>query len=254
MSFLCPMKRYGVVNDSKEQMEVILLRGSGCTWGKCRYCDYQKDFTVDQMSNYKVNKKVINKVTGKFGKLFVIDSGSFVELDVLTLTYLRDKVYEKGIKTLILEGHWQHRRSIPLMRKIFEGIDLEFNVGAESFNIEYREKVMKKGMGKVTAKDVSKYFNRVNIMTGMEGQTLEMLEKDIEQSLQYFDVISLNVFVPNTTDVKRDEELIKEFYSSDLYKKCMANKKIRVLDDLNRDKTDTFDMVGAKLEDIKEGK
>ena len=88
----------------------------------------------------------------------------------------------------------------------------------------------------------------------MEGQTLEMLEKDIEQALQYFDVISLNVFVPNTTDVKRDEELIKEFYSSDLYKKCIANKKIRVLDDLNRDKTDTFDMVGAKLEDIKEDK
>ena len=39
MSFLCPMKRYGVVNDSKEQMEVVLLRGSGCTWGRCRYCE-----------------------------------------------------------------------------------------------------------------------------------------------------------------------------------------------------------------------
>lgn len=253
MSFLCEMKRYGIVDDFKEQMEVILLRGSGCTWGKCTYCDYQKDFTINQMSNFKVNKQVIDKVTGKFGKLFVIDSGSFVEIDLLSLNYLRDKVYELGIKTLIFEGHWKHRDVIPMFRKLFEGINLEFNVGAETFDIEYREKVMHKGMGKVTAEEVSKYFNRVNIMTGMIGQTMDMLKRDIELALKYFDVISLNIFTPNTTYVMRDNKLLDEFYNSEFFTEVINNPRIRVLDDLNRDKTDSFDLVGEKLENIKGG-
>ena len=254
MSFLCEMKRYGVVDDFKEQMEVILLRGSGCTWGRCTYCDYQKDFTQDQMSNYKLNRKAINQVTGKFKKLFVIDSGSFVELDSLTLAYLRDKVYELGIETLIFEGHWQHRNAIPMFRKIFEGIKVEFNVGAETFDIDYREKVMKKGMGKATAKEVSKYFNRVNIMTGMKGQTLQMLARDLDLALKYFDVISLNIFTPNTTTTERDYKLIEDFYNSEIYDMAINHSRIRVIDDLNRHKTDTFDLVGEKLENIKEDK
>ena len=254
MSFLCEMKRYGVVDDFKEQMEVILLRGSGCTWGRCTYCDYQKDFTQDQMSNYKLNRKVINQVTGKFKKLFVIDSGSFVELDSLTLAYLRDKVYELGIETLILEGHCQHRNAIPMFRKIFEGIKVEFNAGAETFDIDYREKVMKKGMGKATAKEVSKYFNRVNIMTGMKGQTLQMLDRDLDLALKYFDIISLNIFTPNTTTTERDYKLIEDFYNSEIYDMAINHSRIRVLDDLNRDKTDTIDLVGEKLENIKEDK
>ena len=141
-----------------------------------------------------------------------------------------------------------------MFRKIFEGINVEFNVGAETFDIDYREKVMKKGMGKATAKEVSKYFNRVNIMTGMKGQTLQMLARDLDLALKYFDIISLNIFTPNTTTTERDYKLIEDFYNSEIYDMAINHSRIRVLDDLNRDITDTIDLVGEKLENIKEDK
>lgn len=47
------MKRYGVVNDFKEQMEVVLLRGTGCEWAQCNFCDYCIDHD-------KIQKQTIN--------------------------------------------------------------------------------------------------------------------------------------------------------------------------------------------------
>ena len=51
----------------------------------------------------------------------------------------------------------------------------------------------------------------------------------------------------------RDNKLLDEFYNSEFFTEVINNPHIRVLDDLNRDKTDSFDLVGEKLENIKGG-
>ena len=105
-------------------------------------------------------------------------------------------------------------------------------------------------MGVATAKDISKYFNRTNLLFGWKGQTIDSFKKDIELGLKYFDRICINVFTPNTTPVERDNELVSEFYNSPLFRELMSNPRVRIIDDLNRDITDTFDLVGEKLSKI----
>ena len=53
--------------------EFILLQGSGCFWKKCKFCDYFEDVSEDP---FELNSKVIEKITGEFGILDVINSGS----------------------------------------------------------------------------------------------------------------------------------------------------------------------------------
>lgn len=44
-----------------------------------------------------------------------------------------------------------------------------------------------------------------------KGQTKEMIKRDIDIVLKNFKYATLNVFINNTTDIKRDEELVKWF-------------------------------------------
>ncbi|MGL5353453.1 MAG: radical SAM protein, partial [Clostridium sp.] len=54
-------------------------------------------------------------------------------------------------------------------------------------------------------------FQSVCIMVGIKGQTKDMIRRDIKIVLENFKYATINVFIENTTDVKRDEELIKWF-------------------------------------------
>lgn len=78
------MERYSVIQE-KNPREIVLLRGSGCKWRKCTFCDYHLDFCLDEDKNYELNKIELAKVTGKYGKLEIINSGSFVDLDQETI-------------------------------------------------------------------------------------------------------------------------------------------------------------------------
>mgnify|MGYP007081455300 FL=1 len=69
----------------KNKREIVLLRGSGCKWQRCTFCDYHLDFSLDEDRNYALNQKVLQKVTGKYRRLEVINSGSFVDLDSKTI-------------------------------------------------------------------------------------------------------------------------------------------------------------------------
>lgn len=244
------MKRYGVINDSKEQMEVVLLRGTGCEWAQCNFCDYCIDYNKDTEADFQLNTEVLDKVTGIYSKLQVICSGSFAELDSKTIEYIHKVVTEKKISTVIFEGHWMHRKFVKFMKLIFRDVELEFIVGAESFNITDRERKLNKGMGTATPQQISKYFNRTNLLFGWKGQTYNSFLHDVEVALQYFDKICINVFTPNTTNFERDNKLIQTFYNSIKFQELLANPRVRILDDLNRDITDTFDLVGEKLSKI----
>ena len=71
------MNRYSVIH-KKIPRELVLLQGSGCRWGKCLFCDYHADKSDNP---YIINKQVLSKVTGVYGVLDIINSGSAIELD-----------------------------------------------------------------------------------------------------------------------------------------------------------------------------
>ena len=48
--------RYSVIND-KNPREIVLLRGSGCKWKRCAFCDYHTDFSEDENANFELNSK-----------------------------------------------------------------------------------------------------------------------------------------------------------------------------------------------------
>ena len=79
--------RYAVITE-KNPREIVMLRGHGCSWRRCRFCDYHLDSSTDETANFTLNREQLLKVTGVHGKLEVINSGSFVDLDEQTLNLI----------------------------------------------------------------------------------------------------------------------------------------------------------------------
>ena len=68
------MTRYSVIED-KNPREIVLLRGRGCAWKRCRFCDYHLDASRDEQANLTLNRAVLAQVTGRYGRLEAINSG-----------------------------------------------------------------------------------------------------------------------------------------------------------------------------------
>ena len=62
-----------------------------------------------------------------------------------------------------------------------------------------------------TVDEVKENFQSVCIMVGIKGQTKEMIQRDINIVLENFNYATINVFINNTTEIKRDEELVQWF-------------------------------------------
>jgi len=197
------LDRYSIINTHMKR-ELILLQGRGCVWKKCRFCDYFHD-TSD--NSYEVNKAVIDKITGIYGVVDVINSGSFFELDDKTKIYLKDKLNEKRIHTLWCECHWLYRNRLDEIRTFFNGITVKFRTGVETFDPLLRSSWNKGIDEHVTPSDVSKYFDGICLLVCVQGQSKESIIKDIETSLKYFEYFNVNVFNENSTEIKKDFNL-----------------------------------------------
>ena len=79
-----PTERYSKITD-KNQREICLLKAFPCAWGKCAFCDYIEDNSWDEAGMIALNNQVLNLVTGEYGVLEVINSGSCFELPKETL-------------------------------------------------------------------------------------------------------------------------------------------------------------------------
>ena len=101
MSIQEPSNRYSVIRE-KNPREILLLRGNGCKWRRCSFCDYHLDFSRDEETNFLLNERELAKVTGCFKKLEVINSGSFCDLDKKTLERIRSVCEEKKSMNCIL--------------------------------------------------------------------------------------------------------------------------------------------------------
>ena len=95
------MERYSRITD-KNRREIVLLRAFPCAWGKCTFCDYIEDNGKDETELVFQNREVLKEITGEFGVLEVINSGSCFELPKETLEDIRKIVEEKGIRRLRL--------------------------------------------------------------------------------------------------------------------------------------------------------
>ena len=60
------MERYSVITQ-KNKREIVSLRGSGCAYRKCVFYDYRLDCCADERENFRLNKFVLDRVTGALG-------------------------------------------------------------------------------------------------------------------------------------------------------------------------------------------
>ena len=61
------MERYSIIKD-KQPREIVLLRGAGCVYKSCTFCDYHTDCDQDTAANFRLNQAVLDRVTGLFAK------------------------------------------------------------------------------------------------------------------------------------------------------------------------------------------
>ena len=187
-----------------------MLKGSPCKWGKCSFCDYIEDNSTDAAKNHSINHEVLQRVTGEYGVLEVINSGNIFELPEETLFLIKEITESKHIHTLYFESHWIYRKKLQAMRDFF-GIRTIVKTGLESFHREFREEVLNKGFHFNEIHELKSYFDSVCLMVGIEGQTKAMIDSDIHLAMDNFDHFTVNVFVNNSTPVKADQTLVKWF-------------------------------------------
>ena len=219
------MDRYSKVTN-KNVREIVLLKALPCIWGKCAFCDYIDDNGNNIAEINKLNKEVLDNITGEFGVLEVINSGSCFEIPRESLEYIKKIIDEKKIKKLFLESHWCYKNRLQEMRDFF-GIEIIFKIGVETFDNNFRNLVLNKNANFETVEELKEYFDSPCIMVGIKGQTKEMIDRDMEIVQKYFDHATINVFINNTSEVKRDQGLVDWFENK--YKFLIDNPKIEIL-------------------------
>ena len=219
------MERYSEIT-SKNAREIVLLRAFPCVWGKCSFCDYILDNGICEEELIYTNEEVLTKITGKHGVLEVINSGSCFELPKATLERIKEIIIKKNIKKLFLESHWCYKNRLQEMRDFFE-IPIIFKTGVETFDEAFRNNVLCKNVNFKDYVEFKKYFDSPCIMVGIEGQTKEMIAKDMAIVEQNFEHATINVYVNNTSPIKRDEVLVQWFIEH--YKYLDENPKFEVL-------------------------
>lgn len=203
------MDRYSKILE-KDKREIVLLKSFPCFWGKCRFCDYVEDNSTSKEELIALNHKILKNITGEFQVLEVINSGSCFELPGETLEEIRKIIQDKNIKKLYLEAHWAYRNRLQEMRDFFK-IPIIFKVGVETFDRGFRQGVLNKNADFTSPEEVCEYFDSPCLMIGIEGQTKEMIQKDIAILLQYFRYGTINIYTNNATPVKRDDKLVEWF-------------------------------------------
>ena len=218
------MDRYALIH-TKMPREFVLLQGTGCRWKKCTFCDYHDDVSEHP---FTINEPVLCQVTGQYGVLDVINSGSALELDEETIALIKEVVKEKQIHTLWFEAHYMYRKKLADFARQFAPVQVKFRCGVETFDVALRD-AWKKGIpSSVTPEDVAKYFQGVCLLCCTQGENKEHIMKDFEIAQKHFEYFSVNVFCNNSTQVKQDKELV-QWFAREVYPKIKDEEGIEVL-------------------------
>ena len=93
----------------------------------------------------------------------------------------------------------------------YMGIPVVYKIGIETFDNDFRENVLNKHADFKTPEEVAAYFDSPCLMVGIQGQTKEMFDRDIEILKTYFNLAKINIYTNNTTPIRRDDELVAWF-------------------------------------------
>jgi len=223
------MQRYGIITE-KNPREIVLLRGSGCRWRRCRFCDYHLDFSKDTEANCRLNREILSRVTGLYGTLEVINSGSFSDLDPSSMAEIQAVCRSKQITQIHFECHWQDRAAIPALRKSFEklGVRVKIKIGVETFDALFRESYLNKGIDESSPEKIAQLFDECCLLFGIPGQTAESMLRDIETGLSHFERVCINIMNENSSPVKPDPSVIRVF-EKDIYPVFSGNPRVDIL-------------------------
>lgn len=222
------MNRYSVIRGNFPR-EFLLLQGTGCRWGKCTFCDYHGDTSATPFS---VNREVLEQVTGEYGVLDIINSGSAMELDPDTLAMIRQVAIGKGIHTLWFEVHYMYRHRLAAFARQFHPLTVKFRCGVETFSPTLRANWHKGIPPHVTPGDIARHFQGLCLLccTDTPGDTRERLLRDIDLAERHFEYYSINVFCPNTTALRRNDDMLRWFLA-EVYPTLQKSSKAEVLID-----------------------
>lgn len=204
------MERYSLITEKRER-EIVLLRGCGCAYKACTFCDYHLDCSSDDNENFKLNAAALSRVTGVYGELEVINSGSVFELDSKTLDMIKSVCRDKGISVIHFEVHYIYKDRLEALRREFDGFTLKLKLGLETFDYCLREQELCKGIPDRDPAVIADGFDEANFLFGINGQTAESMMRDIELGLTYFERICVNIMCENSTAVKPSKCVIAEF-------------------------------------------
>lgn len=221
------MERYSEITQ-KSKREIVLLRGSGCVHRKCAFCDYYLDECADASANYLLNAQALSRVTGKYGELEVVNSGSVFELDKSTLDLIKSVCKRKRIKVIHFEAHYLYRDMIPALRREFSDFTLKMKIGLETFDYDLRENVWHKGIAERDASAIAMGFDEANFLFGVSGQTESSMRRDIECGLEHFERICVNIMCENTTAIKPDADVIDIFVRK-IYPQYKDDERVDIL-------------------------
>ncbi len=223
------MQRYGVITE-KNPREIVLLRGKGCRYRKCTFCDYHEDSSCDIQENFTINKSVLNQVTGIYNRLEIVNSGSFCELDNDTINAIRTTCIEKNISTVHFECHWLFRKKITELRDFFgeTDISIKMKIGVETFDNNYRESVMKKGIKETNPETIAENFDECCLLFGLPNQTAESMRNDIEIGLKHFERICVNIMVENSAQLQ-PSDAVRNIFIKEIYPIYKDNPRIDIL-------------------------
>lgn len=217
------MKRYARIEE-KNKREIVLLQGSGCKYKQCSFCDYYLDVGNN---NFELNSNVLEQVSGVYGILEVINSGSFDEIDLQTMQKILEIAKIKKIHTLIFECHYLYKNKIVPLKQLFRDFDVKVKLGLESFNYSLREGILKKGIKISNPQEIAQDFDEANFLIGITSQNEEMIRRDIELGLRYFQRICLNVMCDNSK-MKADKEVV-EIFLERIYPQIKDDPRIDIL-------------------------
>lgn len=209
------MERYSRI-ENKYKREIVLLKARPCAWSKCTFCDYIEDNSTCLEEMIQINTEALNHVTGQYGVLEVIDSASIFELPQQTLQQIKQIIQDKHIHTLFVESHWIYHQRIQDIRDFF-GIKMIIKIGVETFDDDFRNRVLNKNATFQTIEELKQYFDSPCLMVGIQGQTKEMIQKDMDILTHHFDYGTISIYRNNSTPVKRDNQLVQWFMQNYAY-------------------------------------
>lgn len=218
------MERYSLIT-TKLPREFILLQGRGCVWKKCTFCDYHTDTSINP---YIINRPILQQVTGLYGVLDIINSGSAPELDNQTIEHIKQVIKDKNIHTLWFEAHYLYHNKLEEFAQQFYPAQVKFRCGVESFYAPLRQQWKKGIPTHITPTDIAKHFKGVCLLCCTANDTKERILNDIALADKYFEYASINLFCNNSTAEQRNQELASWFIA-EVYPSLKDNSKFEVL-------------------------